>query len=148
MNSIRNFVQLTERFGTAGQPTESQFSVIAGNGYRHVVNLAMPDHEDAIVNEGAIVTSLGMSYLHIPVRFDQPEKSQVKLFCDLLSQIRNDKVFVHCIMNYRVSAFMFHYLSKCEGMDDAAARSKMFDVWQVDQVWQNLLGWSSADLEM
>lgn len=148
MNSIRNFVQLTERIGTAGQPTESQFSVIAGNGYRHVINLAMPDHEDSIANEGAIVTSLGMSYLHVPVKFDQPEKNQVRLFCNLLSQIKTDRVFVHCIMNYRVSAFMFHYLSKCEGVDKETARSEMFDVWQVEPAWQNLLSWSSADLDL
>jgi len=146
MKRIRNFVQLTEQVGTAGQPTAAQFSTIAENGYQHVVNLGMPDHADAISNEGELVSSLGMNYVHIPVPFDAPRPDHVRLFCGVLSQFREDKVFVHCILNYRVSAFMYHYLTKIEKRDSVAARSPMFEKWNVDPAWEKLMAWSSTDL--
>ena len=73
LDAIRNFVQLTPRIGTAGQPSENQFQLIADAGYKTVINIAMPDHPDSIDHEGKLVTELGMNYLHLPVPFDQPK---------------------------------------------------------------------------
>ena len=146
MKRIRNFVQLTKKFGTAGQPTADQFKIIAENGYRHVINLGMPDHADAIPNEGQLVSALGMNYLHLPVPFDKPTPGHVRLFCNMLSQISDDRVFVHCIMNYRVSAFMYHYLSKVEKLDESASHSPMFLKWDIEPEWKRLMSWSSSDL--
>ncbi len=146
MERIRNFVQLTENFGTAGQPTSDQFPIIAENGYQHVINIGMPDHPDALSNEGKLVSALGMNYIHIPVPFDSPTPEHVRLFCKILSQIRNEKVFIHCIMNYRVSAFMYHYLSKIEKRDEVSSRSTMFQKWNMEPVWEELMSWSTIDL--
>ena len=146
MERIRNFVQLTDNIGTAGQPTEEQFSIIAENGYQHVVNLGMPDHADAIANEGELVSALGMNYIHIPVPFASPQKEHVRLFCNVLSQIKHDKVFVHCIMNYRVSAFMYHYLSKVEKQGEERSRSPMFSQWKMEPEWEEVMSWSAADI--
>jgi protein tyrosine phosphatase (PTP) superfamily phosphohydrolase (DUF442 family) len=146
MERIRNFVQLTDNFGTAGQPSADQFPIIAENGYRHVINIGMPDHPDALANEGELVSVLGMNYVHIPVPFDNPTPPQVSLFCKILSQIAKEKVFIHCIMNYRVSAFMYHYLSKVENRDEGDARSVMFQRWDMEPAWKKLMAWSSADL--
>lgn len=146
MERIRNFVQLTENFGTAGQPAVDQFMTIAENGYQHVINIGMPDHADAISNEGELVSALGMNYLHIPVPFDNPTPDHVRLFCRVLSQIGHDKVFVHCIMNYRVSAFMYHYLTKIEKRDEDSSRSSMFRKWNMEPEWEKLMSWSSTDL--
>lgn len=145
MDSLKNFVQLTDRIGTAGQPTPEQFKLIAENGYRWVINLAMPDHPEALVNEGELVTSEGMGYLHIPVPFKSPAPGHVRQFCRLLKSLLDDdpqqKIFIHCIMNYRVSAFMFHYLTKVEGCSPSSARSPMFENWTPDAVWEELLTW-------
>ena len=146
MERIRNFVQISGNFGTAGQPSADQFPIIAENGYRHVFNIGMPDHPDALDNEGQLVSALGMNYIHIPVPFDNPSPDQVGFFCKMLSQISHEKVFIHCIMNYRVSAFMYHYLSKMEHRDDESARSVMFQKWNMDPVWKELMTWSSSDL--
>lgn len=143
---IRNFVQLTENFGTAGQPAADQFQAIAANGYRHVINIGMPDHADAISNEGELVSALGMNYLHIPVPFDNPTTEHVRLFCKILNQIRHDKVFVHCIMNYRVSAFMYHYLTKVDKCDEISARSPILQNWDMEPAWEKLMSWSATDL--
>jgi len=146
MERIRNFVQLTEYFGTAGQPLVDQFPIIAENGYQHVINIGMPDHPDALSNEGKLVSALGMTYIHIAVPFDEPTPDHVRLFCKILSQISHEKVFIHCIMNYRVSAFMYHYLSKIENRDESDARSIIFQQWNIEPIWKELMSWSSTDL--
>ena len=146
MQSIRNWVQLTPDIATSGQPDVSQFSGIATAGYEVVINLAMPDHPESISNEGEIVTQLGMSYLHIPVPFDAPKPVHVKDFCSYMKSHETRKVFVHCIMNYRVSAFMFHYLHKVAGFDEASSKSRIFEQWQPDETWQQVLSWSEKDI--
>ncbi|OIO71812.1 MAG: phosphatase [Zetaproteobacteria bacterium CG_4_9_14_3_um_filter_49_83] len=146
MDTIRNFVQLTDRIGTSGQPSEAQFGQIAKAGYQVVINLAMPDHQDAVACEEQRVTMLGMGYIHIPVPFDAPEPAHIKRFCEVMQQHKHERIWVHCIMNYRVAAFMFHYLHKVVGLDEAAARSPMFATWQPDEVWSSLLKWSAKEM--
>lgn len=139
-------MQLTANFGTAGQPTADQFPIIADNEYRHVINIGMPDHPQALANEGELVSALGMNYIHIPVPFDDPGPQQLRLFCKILSAIRDDRVFIHCIMNYRVSAFMYHYLGKVENRSETDARSAMLQKWQMNSVWEEVMSWSTTDI--
>ncbi len=139
LNKIRNYVQLTEAIGTSGQPGENQFADIAAEGYEVVVNLAMPDSDDAISAEGSLVTSLGMSYLHIPVPFDNPTREHLQTFIRTMDAFNGRKVWVHCAMNYRVSAFMYHYLRIRKGFTESQARSPVFLSWQPDSTWQAFL---------
>ena len=146
MDSIKNFVQLTDRIGTSGQPTEKQFKIISGADYSVVINLAMPDHPESISTEGSIVTQLGMDYIHIPVPFDEPKPRHVKHFCEIMRLYEKQRVHVHCIMNYRVSAFMYHYLQKVVGLEEKHSRSAMFAEWKPDDVWVSLLQWNAHDI--
>ncbi len=146
IESIRNFVQLTPEIGTAGQPSAEQFGYISQAGYELVINLAMPEHPESIGNEGELVTATGMSYYHIPVPFDAPNANQVLEFCQLMQTLNKRKVFVHCIMNYRVSAFMFHYLHKVQGYSEDAARSSIFGLWQVEPQWMDILDLSADEI--
>ena len=147
LTSIRNFVAIDERIGTAGQPTREQFALIAEAGYSCVINLAMPDHRESIHDEGTLVTALGMSYIHLPVPFDAPTPEQVRRFCDIMDALAGEKVFIHCIMNYRVSAFLYLYFKYWRGYGEAEARSPMFEQWQPDPVWQALMAWDAGMLE-
>ncbi len=146
LDSIRNFVALTPAIGTAGQPRADQFEAIAAAGYDTVINLAMPEHADSLDDEGRRVTALGMTYIHLPVPWDAPRPEQVRRFCDLLECHRERRVFVHCIMNYRVSAFMFLYRVHVLGEDPARARSPIFDRWQPEPAWRDLLELDAAAL--
>jgi protein tyrosine phosphatase (PTP) superfamily phosphohydrolase (DUF442 family) len=148
MESIKNFVQLTNEVATAGQPMPDEFKAIADAGYKYVINLGMLDHPHAIVEEDKIVSELGLIYLHIPVAFDSPTKEQVRFFCNAMSVLKDQKVFVHCIMNFRVSAFMYHYLSKVEKLTEAQAKSLMFEYWELNPVWEELMSWSSEDISL
>lgn len=146
LESIRNFIQLTPRIGTAGQPGADQFEVIAGAGFDSVINIAMPDHPDSIDHEGRLVTELGMNYLHLPVPFDAPSAAHVKQFIAVLQAQAEQQVFVHCIMNYRVSAFMYHYLTLVEHRSSEDARSPIFDHWEIEPQWREIMALQPADL--
>ncbi len=146
MQSIRSFVQLTDMIGTAGQPTPDQVQLIKQAGYETVINLALPDHADAFPDEGARVTGLGLTYIHLPVPFHRPLPGHVFRFCRLMQALEGTPVFVHCIMNYRVSAFMFHYLHKVYGRSVEASRSPLFERWSPDPVWSDLLAWPAAKI--
>jgi protein tyrosine phosphatase (PTP) superfamily phosphohydrolase (DUF442 family) len=139
INQIKNHVQFTKEISTSGQPTENQFSEISQNGFNAVINLAMPDSNSAIENEGFIVTSLGMTYFHIPVPFDAPEKKHLILFLKLLIALEDKKVWVHCAKNYRVSAFMLHYQKLMYKLTGNKLESTVFEKWQPDDIWQQLL---------
>lgn len=147
IESIRNFVQLTAQIGTAGQPTADQFQLVADAGFTSIINIAMPDHPDSIDYEGKLVTELGMNYCHLPVPFDAPTADHVKRFFALLEAQQEQQVFVHCIMNYRVSAFMYHYLIRVKEWSPQQARSPIFDRWEIEPQWQAIMDLKPAELE-
>ena len=113
MNDVINFFQITDTIGTGGQPSVSQLYDIAQNGYDVVINLATHNSENAIENEGSIVASLGMTYIHIPVPFEAPTPEHLRKFFGFMNGLSEEKVFVHCAVNARVSAFVFKYLTIC-----------------------------------
>ena len=141
LESITNFVQLTDRIGTAGQPAADQFDAIADAGFVAVINLALPDHPDSLENEGSLVTSRGMHYHQMPVVWEVPRQSDLHDFAAVMGAYAGRKVFVHCIMNYRVSAFCYRYLTQVEGLSDDAARSPIFDEWTPEGIWADVMKW-------
>ena len=81
LEEIYQFRLVGGKFGTAGQPTEAQLRSIRDGGFDTVVNLALPTSDNAIANEGSVVTGLGMSYVHIPVDFKAPAARDFQAFC-------------------------------------------------------------------
>ncbi|PTY36837.1 hypothetical protein BGP77_06000 [Saccharospirillum sp. MSK14-1] len=146
MDSIRNFVQVTPNIGSAGQPRAEQLYLIVDHGYRHVINLGLSNHRDAVADEDRQLSELGVNYFHIPVPFDNPGPDQLRHFCLLMDLLRDEKVFVHCIMNYRASAFLYQYLTKLAGYDETRARSPVLDSWVLPSAWQALMSWTCQDI--
>lgn len=139
LTDIRNFYQVTPLLGTSGMPRPEHINRIADEGYELLVNLALPSHPEAIQNEGALVSARGMTYVHIPVEFDRPTPDDFGAFAAILDAWRGRKVFVHCAMNYRVSAFVFLYRVVREGLSVDEARLDLEKLWQPDPVWQDLI---------
>lgn len=150
MEQILNFYQVTKDIGTSGQPTKEQFAKIAGQGYSSVINLAMPDSDSAIPEEGNIVSSLGMSYFHIPVPFEKPAAEHVKKFIRLMKALEGEKVFVHCAVNARVSAFIYKYLTLSQGMSEESSTSPILQKWapKMDEKWKAILNLKAEDVEL
>jgi protein tyrosine phosphatase (PTP) superfamily phosphohydrolase (DUF442 family) len=70
--TIYNWRRLDDRITTSGQPSEPQLEDIHALGIRHTVNLGLHSHEKALPDETASVSRLGMTYIHIPVDFQNP----------------------------------------------------------------------------
>lgn len=82
------------------------------------------------MDEGAKLAAAGIGYTHIPVPFDAPSDAHFEAFRDALSQVGDCPVHIHCIMNWRVSAFFYRLNRDDLGMDEAAARAMMAAQWQ------------------
>jgi len=139
--AILNHYPITENIATSGQPTERQFADIAEGGYDVIINLAMPDHENAIAHEGSIVASLGMTYIHLPVPFDAPTEDHFAAFSGYMDVLEQKKVWVHCIVNARVSAFLFRYLQRNRGFTASEATTPVLEQWlrQMDDTWKEFI---------
>ena len=120
---------------TSGQPTEQQLADIQALGVRHIINLGLHTHEKALPDEAASVSRLGMTYIHIPVDFQHPTDEDFTRFCAAMERLTEVPVHVHCIANYRVSAFFYRYRRDVLGMDETQARAEMEAVWQPKGVW-------------
>lgn len=137
---IHRWHRLSDMLTTSGQPTEPQLAEIRDLGARHVINLALHSHEQALPDEAGSVAALGMSYTHIPVVFDEPTEADFARFCDVMAALGDAPVHVHCIVNARVSAFLYRYRCERLGWDKAAARVDLEALWQPGGVWAAFIG--------
>lgn len=141
LSDITNYFQMTDRVATSGQPTQAQFAEIAAAGNKVVINLAMPGGTNALNNEGQIVTELGMTYVHIPVPWEAPNVDHLNQFIAIMKAVEPERTWVHCVVNARVSAFNYHYLKHCVGLEESDCRSPLLEQWQpqMEPVWQAFL---------
>jgi protein tyrosine phosphatase (PTP) superfamily phosphohydrolase (DUF442 family) len=139
LSGIYNFRAIDERLGTAGQPTEPQFRQVREAGFEAVINLALPTSDNALANEGSIVTGLGMAYVHIPVDFKGPTAKDFSAFCQVMKAFEDRPTFVHCAANMRVSAFVFLYRVSQKGVDAKKAERDLYAIWQPDEVWNKFI---------
>jgi protein tyrosine phosphatase (PTP) superfamily phosphohydrolase (DUF442 family) len=137
LKGIRNFVRLSDRVGTSGQPTEEQFSLIRDAGYEVLINLLPAQRE--VAQEGQIVARLGMDYVNIPVVWGAPTVENVGIFFAVMDAMAARKVFIHCAVNMRVSAFMYLYRMLRLGMDEEETEADLHDIWVPDGVWAELI---------
>ena len=146
MNKILNYVKINELISTSGQPKIEELELIANEGFEVVINLAVATTSNALENEDKIVSSLNMSYIHIPVDFENPKISDLKLFLNILQALGANKVWIHCAKNYRVSAFMYVYHKYILHTPFEEINLSIFDIWQPSLVWQELMKVQLEDL--
>ena len=144
LQSIFNYYPITERLVTSGQPTPGHFPLIAEAGFATVVNLAPHGAENALANEAELVAGQGMRYLHIPVAFDNPTDADFQRFCDALEAAEDEKVFVHCAANMRVSAFVYRYRTQILNQDPKVARVDLLKLWKPFGVWAEFITTASG----
>lgn len=139
MKTVTNFIQINDNIATSGQPSKEQFQKIAEKGYEYVINLAVCHSEGRLDNEDKIVTDLGMNYLHLPVEFEEPTEQNLLDFIEILQAISHRKVWVHCIMNYRVSAFMYVYHKYILRTPFDDIDLSVLEEWGPSSTWQNIM---------
>ena len=138
-DSIYHWHRIDERITTSGQPTEMQLSALASMGVRTVINLGLHTHERALPDERSSVAALGMNYVHIPVDFRNPTEGDFQSFCSAITASGDRPLHVHCIANYRVSAFFYRYRCSLLHMATVQARADLERVWQPDVIWDEFI---------
>lgn len=139
MNSIYNFHQVSDRLACSGQPMEGQLASIADDGYKVIINLGLADGKYALADEAASVNSLGLTYYHIPVAFDDPRIDELVSFLELMDKHVQEKTLVHCAANYRASVFTGLHLFAAAKMNENEMQSLIEDIWQPDPVWEQFI---------
>jgi protein tyrosine phosphatase (PTP) superfamily phosphohydrolase (DUF442 family) len=139
LTGILHFRAISPCLGTAGQPTAAQFGMIREAGYDVVINLALPTSDNALADEGSLVAGLGMAYVHIPVNFTRPTAQDFDAFAGVLDAFKSRRVFVHCAMNMRVSAFVFLYRVLRGDTTRAEAWHDLKTIWEPDETWARFI---------
>jgi uncharacterized protein (TIGR01244 family) len=140
LETIRNWQHVDARLSSSGQIGYDQIPLLAEEGYDVVVNLAIAD-EERNGEEGFLVAQNGLTYVHIPVDWEQPTMDDVEMFFDVMQANADRKVYVHCFANMRASAFVYMYRTLVEGVPEADARATMNEVWDPGELeqWANLI---------
>ena len=140
LETIRNFQVVTDQLASAGQIGYAQIPLLREEGYQVVVNLAVAD-EARNGQEGFLVAQSGLTYMHIPVDWEEPQLSDVEMFFDVMRANEGRKVFVHCFANMRASAFVYMFRTLVEGVPEATARGTMSEVWNPAELeqWADLI---------
>lgn len=124
---IRSWQRRHDGITTSGKLEPDDPARLAAIGVRHVINLALDDHPEALADEAALMAAAGIAYTHIPVPFDAPTPAHVAAMAEALVA-HSGPHHVHCIANYRVTAF-FYLLDRAAGVPEAEARARMTAVW-------------------
>jgi len=131
LESIKNFSLLSKRFASAGMPTETEFERVQQNGYQHIINLIPGDFSAEQKN----ISALGMSFDQIEVDWNEPTVEDFQHFVRLMKSYNQDKVLVHCRLNYRASTFAYLYQTTQLGIDESTAQSQMEAIWEPNDTW-------------
>ncbi len=138
--AILNWRRLAPTLTSSGQPSEAQLGEIAALGAGEVINLGPHSHVQALPDEAASVAALGMRYTYIPVDFAAPTADDYATFVAAMGEAEaaGRTVHVHCIVNARVSAFLYRY--RRDAIGEMAARAELESVWQPAGVWATFIG--------
>jgi protein tyrosine phosphatase (PTP) superfamily phosphohydrolase (DUF442 family) len=145
LESIYNFLPLSDRIATGGQPTIEQYPAIAAAGYRVVINLALNDSPHALADEAAIASNLGLEYIQIPVEWSAPTLTNFQDFMSVMDAHTQQKIFVHCAANKRVSVFMYLYRHR-EGVAETTTRPDLATIWTPDRIWQDFIDTTKREI--
>jgi protein tyrosine phosphatase (PTP) superfamily phosphohydrolase (DUF442 family) len=130
-----NYVAATERLHTAGQPDATTLATLAEQGFELVVNLAPPNNQGAVADEGKLVAEDGPTYVNIPVSWQKPTYEDFELFSAVMNGARDRKVLIHCQLNMRASAFTFLYRVVHEHVPPEEALQALSAVWLPRDQW-------------
>ena len=145
---IVNYRKVDDWLITGGQPTEEQLKSAAAEGVKTVINLATINPRYSLEDEEGLVCSLGMTYYHIPVDWENPQESDFEAFEAVLKQLAEEKTLIHCAANFRVTAFYSLYALKHLGWSEVQADEFRASIWQGSDhpVWERFISRMKANI--
>lgn len=131
----KNFVKVSDRIDTSGQPPLKLLENFKQKDYDLVINLAPPQADGSIMSEGGLIAQTGTRYVNIPVDWKNPTKADFDFFSSTLNNKDHKNVLVHCQINMRGSLFTFLYRVVHEKIDPEVAYEKVAAVWVPKDHW-------------
>jgi protein tyrosine phosphatase (PTP) superfamily phosphohydrolase (DUF442 family) len=139
LEQLTNYFPISPLILTAGQPTAEQIALVAAAGCEVVINLARPSSPNALPDEAELTAAQGMDYIAIPVVWEEPTLADLARFFAAMEANRARKVFVHCVVNYRVSAFIYLYRVLRLGVDPDEAIWDLRSIWEPEPPWAEFI---------
>ena len=140
LKKVFNYYQVPGLFETSGQPNNKQLISIANGGYEVVINLAPNTTiEGRVINEKDILKYNNITYIHIPVDFNNPLDEDFNKFVAALEENKHKKIWVHCAANMRVSAFVFKYRRDVLGLSQKNIERALKAIWIPNKAWSFFL---------
>lgn len=145
---IYNYRKVGDQLITGGQPTEEQLKSAADEGVTTVINLATINPRYSLEDEEGLVRSLGMTYYHIPVDWENAQESDFEAFEAVVKQLAEEKTLIHCAANFRVTAFYSLYAMKHLGWSEAQADEFRASIWQGSNypIWEGFITRMKANI--
>lgn len=117
--------EINSKIVIADQPDEMDLAGLHGRGFDGVVNLrndGEPDQPLSTAQEGELVRSFDLDYLHMGVGGGPLDAGGVEAVCDFLDH--HSKVLVHCRKGGRAAALVLIQQARVNGWSasDVAAR--------------------------
>jgi Uncharacterized protein conserved in bacteria len=125
---IAYWQRIDARITTSGRLEPGDPARLAALGVRHVINLALTDSPGALPGEEALMANAGLAYVHLPVPFGAPDAEHFEAFAREMNAAGSAAVHIHCVRNWRVSAFLYRW-NRLQGMDAARAASLLYRQW-------------------
>ena len=137
--SMPNRVDINPRLVTSGQPSLEALARLREQGFEAVLYLAPPTVSDAIRDEALIVAKQGLTFVNIPIKFDEPTEKDFEAVSSVLSAFAKRKMLVHCQINLRASSMVFLHRVIAGKEDPRVAYDAVAKVWSPDGAWKSLM---------
>lgn len=131
---LARFAKIGDYVFIAGQPTERALRQLRDQGVTTVVNLRSPEEMSRSVtfDEAALVKSLGMRYVYLPMRGTPEFPYSPKAVTELAAALRtaDGKVLLHCTVAWRASHLWAAYLiqERHVPVETALAQTRMISL--------------------
>ena len=134
-----NVVPISPRLVTSGQPTAAALKQLSAQGFGAVIYLVPSSAPSAVPNERAIVEGQGMSFVNIPIIFNNPTEADFDSFVAAMAQLQDRKVLVHCEVNMRASSMVFLYRTIVGKESADGAYQSVAGIWSPRGPWRTLI---------
>jgi protein tyrosine phosphatase (PTP) superfamily phosphohydrolase (DUF442 family) len=136
---LLNKIEYSPSLTASGQPTAEALELAARSGYSRVIFLAFTNHQNALEHEDAIVKSLDMEFIHIPVEWEAPSLADFDAFAAAMRVPTQQRTLLHCEVNFRASVFGFLYQVIYQGVPMGEAIALMHAIWIPNEVWEDFI---------
>tara|TARA_R110002049_G_scaffold5290_2_gene37131 strand:+ start:17 stop:568 length:552 start_codon:yes stop_codon:yes gene_type:complete len=138
---IDNLNHPVENIYSSAQPAQASFKAIAESGIEVVVNLR--PHSELDWDEQALVESLGMTYINLPVAGAADiTNEKAKALETLLAELEGKQVLVHCSSSNRVGALsaLSAYQKNGGDVNASVAEGKKWGLTRLEVLVREKLG--------